>query len=51
MIDYEALYVQIMHELRDSGLCESMSEAAVQAERITEIVKENVEEELSDGTE
>lgn len=51
MLDYESIYVQIMHQLRDSGVCESMSDAAIQAEQITEIVKENVEEELSNGTE
>lgn len=50
MLDYEKLYVQVMHQLKDSGVCESMSQAAIQAEQITEIVKENVEEDFSNGS-
>lgn len=49
MIDYEEIYVKIMHYLKDNELAESMSDSALNAEQITEIVKEQVEEELSNG--
>lgn len=50
MVDYEKIYVQVMHHLKDSELCEGMSESAIQAEQIMEIVKKNVEEDLNDGS-
>lgn len=49
MIDYEEIYVRIMHYLKDNGLADSLSDSAINAEQITEIVKERVEEELSNG--
>lgn len=49
MIDYEELYVQVMYYLKDSDLCQSMGEAALHAEQITENIQKLVEEELSNG--
>lgn len=36
-----------MHYLKDNELTESMSDSALNAEQITEIVKKQVEEEIS----